>query len=117
MFWTHLDPPRVTQYVRRRRHALDTKGSIQSELQVHLVCDMDKPHCYDGIKTIHDLMNMANGGTLGPMPAPVRKPPNVEPFPMAGSCACCKKDSTAIETLSRCSKCKMTRCACVARAL
>ncbi|KAI0367439.1 hypothetical protein BV20DRAFT_1037768 [Pilatotrama ljubarskyi] len=65
------------------------------DLQLHFVCDMDERHVREGIKEVHDYMNMGPGESA---------------YPLAGSCHCCERDETAgKDALKRCSACKLTR--------
>ncbi|KAI0748202.1 hypothetical protein C8Q80DRAFT_724437 [Daedaleopsis nitida] len=90
--WPHLETPRLIAYV-------------------HFVCSMDESHVLEGLRESHDMMNLVNMGMLGPFPTsfPDRQPDAV--YPLAGSCACCKRDETANQEtgLKKCGKCKLTR--------
>ncbi|KAI0709321.1 hypothetical protein C8Q76DRAFT_742985 [Earliella scabrosa] len=90
--WQHLDPPRLVVYI-------------------HYVCDMDQPHVLNGLRSAHNMMNMASMGQLGPFNASLpEKQPGVV-YPLAGSCACCERDDTVNlgPALKKCSGCKLTR--------
>lgn len=74
---------------------------------------MDKRHVRDGLTATHDLMNTRYDGQLGPMPpfASFGKRPAGMVYPLAGSCAGCQREDTAVDegALKRCARCKLTR--------
>ncbi|EIW54764.1 uncharacterized protein TRAVEDRAFT_39272 [Trametes versicolor FP-101664 SS1] len=92
--WHHLDPPRLIIYI-------------------HFVCDMDKAHVRAGLTTSHNMLNLAQGGAMGPMPSfdTFGQRPAGVAYPLAGSCGHCQRDETAGAGagMMRCSGCKMTR--------
>ncbi|KAI0628641.1 hypothetical protein C8Q77DRAFT_360454 [Trametes polyzona] len=93
--WHHLDPPRLIIYI-------------------HFVCDMEEQHVRAGLTASHEMLNLGNGGRMGPMPSfeSFGKRPEGVTHPLAGSCACCERDETAAggdAGLMRCSACRMTR--------
>ena len=92
MFWHHLDPPRVIVYI-------------------HYVCDMDEAHVQAGLTGYHNMMDSVNQGRLGPMSSFPPLKPSGFVFPLAGSCAWCERDETAIDgaNMKKCSQCKLTR--------
>lgn len=126
MFWTHLDPPRANAYVRLPRtiHPMwQSRTSIF--FQVHLICDTSRGPCS---RLLHEIAREA-GTVVGESQKTLDKQekkakkiirgssvPESGQFPLMGSCAFCEDDVKAREVgldvgMSRCTGCKITRCA------
>ncbi|CAL1697240.1 unnamed protein product [Somion occarium] len=92
MSWMHLNPPKLNVYV-------------------HNICDAGVGRCSETLRSIQ--AEAALFATGGPG-LPPRLPPAADgQYPLAASCARCKREETAEQDLQRCSRCKLIRYCCV----
>ncbi|KAJ7139324.1 hypothetical protein C8R44DRAFT_764241 [Mycena epipterygia] len=79
-------------------------------LHIHQLCEAGGGPCHMAVETRARELAIESGAMLPPPPMHLPKPPGPA-IPLASSCAKCQQDETGTRetTISRCSRCKLTR--------
>lgn len=106
--WMHLSPPRMVAYVSAHPQRCAQIAHFLTPSKIFLMCTTSDGPCKDQIDELLTDTSMMQGQLHIPTPVPPLPPG--EKFPLAGSCAFCHDEDSATKNLSRCGRCKMTRC-------